>query len=254
VSITASILTIVALSFDRYLAINHPVRSRRLSTPRNVRLVLCGIWGLAALSMLPLCLVRVLEEHPLSKPGGLVFCHEQWTSSRLRNIFDVFVVVFIYVVPSGAVIALYSATGRHLLRSGSSLRRQDSSMASSGRVMASRRRVARMLVTLAAMFVVSWLPYHLVILYMDFVQRKFQDSSLVALSFALLVGHSHSAQNPVLYCLMNTSFRRGLLKTLQCKSCKTEATLVRVSACSGRQRERERERERERWRGKVIRR
>ena len=231
-SITASILTIVALSLDRYLAINHPVKSRRLSTPSNVRLVICGIWLLSILSMLPLCMVRVLEEHPLSKRGRIVFCHEKWASSRLRNVFDVFVVVFIYVIPGAVVIALYSATGRHLLKSGNTLRRQDSAVTSSGRVMAGRKRVARMLLTLAAMFALSWMPYHLVILYMDFVQRTFQDSSLVALSFALLVGHSHSAQNPIVYCIMNTSFRRGVLKTLQCKSCKTEPTLARVSPCA----------------------
>ncbi len=230
-AISASVLTIVALSFDRYLAINHPVKSRTISTTVTVRFVIIGIWLMSAVAMLPLCLVRRLSEHrltPTSRP--IYFCHERWTSSGLRKLFDVFLFVFIYVIPGAIVVTLYSRTGCHLLRSDRGLRRQDSDVSSGGRLMAGRKRVARMLLILAALFALSWMPYHIIILYMDFVRVKSSDEALVALYFALLVGHSHSAQNPIVYCVMNRSFRTSLIGLAKCRLPHKAPSLSRVSA------------------------
>ena len=222
----------MALSFDRYLAINHPVKSRTISTTFNVRIVIVGIWLMSALAMLPLCLVRRLSEHRLPHGQPIYFCHERWTSVTLRKTFDVFLFVFIYVIPGGIVVTLYSRTGCHLLKSDKSLRRQDSDISSSGRIMAGRKRVARMLLILAALFALSWMPYHIIILYMDFARLKFLDETLVALYFSLLVGHSHSAQNPIVYCVMNRSFRQSLISIANCNiQHQNTSPLSRVSGC-----------------------
>ena len=186
-------------------------------TASNVRIVILSIWILSLLTMLPLCLVRTITEHPLSQGGVIMFCIEQWPSHRLHKSFDVFIFVFIYVVPGAIVIGLYSSTGCHLLKSDMSLRRQDSNVSSAANMMAGRRRVAKMLLILAAIFALSWMPYHIIILYMDFIQSEYMDKTLVILYFSLLVGHSHSAQNPIVYCLMNNSFRRGLISILKCR-------------------------------------
>jgi len=81
--------------------------------------------------------------------------------------------------------------------------------------MAGRRRVARMLWVVAGLFAVSWLPYHTVSLYLNFVSDN-DTVSLTVLSVALLLGHSQSAQNPVVYCIMSSTFKHAMMSVLRC--------------------------------------
>ena len=83
-------------------------------------------------------------------------------------------------------------------------------------IMTGRRRVARMLWVVAGLFALSWLPYHTVSLYLNFVSDN-DTVSLTALSVALLVGHSQSAQNPVVYCIMSNTFKDAMTSALHCR-------------------------------------
>ena len=216
----ASVLTITALSLDRYIAIQHPVKSRRISTTGHVKKVIVCIWVIATGIMVPLIIVRHLSVHPIDPlytHQTLTFCHENWRHPHSRMIFDVFLFIFIYVVPGIMVVYSYSTTGCHLLMGTNRLHRQDSDIHQSNKVVAGRRRVARMLLLLAVLFAVSWMPYYIVVLFMDFNDSPDSNQYLSALSFALLLGHSHSAQNPILYCFMNTNFRRTILGLLRCR-------------------------------------
>ena len=163
--------------------------------------------------MIPLLIVRTLNVQE-----GIVtiaFCHENWPGSSSRKIYDIILFVFIYVIPGSVVVVSYSATGCHLMTATRNLTRTNSEVTQSYKVMAGRRRVAKMLLVLAILFALSWLPYYTIMLYTDFNNTK--DASLTGLSFALLLGHSHSAQNPVIYCFMNSSFKTGMLTLLKCK-------------------------------------
>jgi len=82
--------------------------------------------------------------------------------------------------------------------------------------MAGRRRVARMLWVVAGLFAVSWLPYHAVSLYLNFVSDN-DTVSLTVLSVALLLGHSQSAQNPIVYCIMSSTFKHAMTSALRCR-------------------------------------
>lgn len=211
---------------ERYLAIRHPVSSRRLFTTLRVKVTLFLIWCTAAGIMLPLFLVRTLEYYSLSDGVTLAFCHERWQDlGNIRLGYDIFIFIAIYFVPGAIVIFAYSSIGCRLLSHDESLRRQCSS--SKGRpsqqahdpIMAGRRRVARMLMVLAVLFAVSWLPYHTVSVYLNFVHENNLEAriSLATLSVSLLLGHSHSAQNPIIYCVMSDSFKRGMTAILKCR-------------------------------------
>ena len=213
VSVAASVLTITALSLDRYIVIRHPVRSRTISTTSHARKIIFCIWIVSCGIMIPLLIVRTLNVQ--KDVITIAFCHENWPGSNSRKIYDVILFVFIYVIPGSVVVVSYSATGCHLMTANRNLARTDSEVSQSLKVIAGRRRVAKMLLVLAILFALSWLPYYTIMLYTDFNNTK--DASLTALSFALLLGHSHSAQNPVIYCIMNSSFKRGMLLLLRCQ-------------------------------------
>ena len=84
----ASVLTIMALSVERYLAIRHPVTLRRLLTPERLRAVIVVIWTLSVGVMLPLTVVRSVDHYPLL--GQMItVCHEHWprtVSSRSASL------------------------------------------------------------------------------------------------------------------------------------------------------------------------
>ena len=206
-------LTITALSLDRYIAIRHPVRSRTISTTSHARRIIVCIWIISCGIMIPLLVVRTLNVQKDIITMG--FCHENWPGPSSRKIYDVILFIFIYVIPGTVVVVSYSATGCHLMTANRDLTRTDSEVSQLQKMVAGRRRVAKMLLVLAILFALSWLPYYTIMLYTDFNNTK--GASLTALSFALLLEHSHSAQNPVIYCIMNSSFKRGMLLLLRCQ-------------------------------------
>ncbi len=228
---SASVLTITALSLDRYVVIRHPVRSRSISTTGHAKKALCVIWLVSATIMIPLLIIRHLTVNTIDlhfTTETLIYCHEKWPGPWDRLIYDVFLFVFIYIVPGMAVVISYWVTGCHLLMDTWALQRQGSDVHQSNKVVAGRRRVARMLLILAILFAMSWMPYYICLLYNDFHQSDDQRAlSLKMLSFALLLGHSHSAQNPIIYCIMNNSFKQGMAAVIRCRRL-SPAELTRV--------------------------
>lgn len=214
VSVGSSVMTIMFLSLDRYFAIRHPVKSRRITTTGHVTAVVVLIWAVSCGIMTPLATTRTLKSYDCPSGKFVPICIESWPSDRSRRIFDTFLFVFIYVLPGTVVGLSYTSTGRRLIHGDRSLRHQGSVVYS--HVMAGRRRIARMLLLLAVLFAVSWMPYYAVSLYVGFGGKGALGESLVALSFALLLGHSHSAQNPILYCTMNRGFQKAVAALLRC--------------------------------------
>jgi len=152
--------------------------------------------------------------------------------------------VFIYVVPGVVVVASYIATGCTLLSGGqhAELLRRDGDSAGGygraqggygknhlesggtqsgyGRALAGRRRAAVMLLIVAGLFATFWLPYHVVNLYLGFAPSGTSSADAgtswvkFVASLSLLLGHSHSAQNPIIYFVMSKAFKRDLIALL----------------------------------------
>jgi len=233
VSVGASVMTIMLLSIDRYVAVRHPVKSRNFSsTGVVIATALVGTWVVAGVIMAPLAAMRSVDGYRLSSGEQLDFCHENWPSTAARQSFDVALCVFIYVVPGVVVTASYIATGCTLLSGGhhAQLLRRDGDPAGGYlRALAGRRRAAVMLLIVAGLFATFWLPYHVVNLYLDFVPSGTLTSSesggveagaswvTSMTSLSLLLGHSHSAQNPIIYFIMSRAFKRDLIALLTCR-------------------------------------
>jgi len=233
------------LSVDRYVAVRHPVKSRNFSsTGVVIATALCTTWIVAGVIMAPLAAMRSLFGYQLSSGERLDFCHEEWPSKRARQTFDVALCVFIYVIPGVVVITSYVATGCTLLAGGhhaALLRRDGDPSGGYGRALAGRRRAAVMLLLVAGLFASSWLPYHVINLYLDFATVASTDggggsggveatSSWMSwlASLSLLLGHSHSAQNSIIYFVMSKAFKRDLIELLTCRRLTSHAPTTQV--------------------------
>lgn len=225
VTVAASIFTIATLSVDRLLAIRHPIIFRRVSNTRVATKFIIIIWIVSLVIMIPLFIARKVDSHILLKET-IHFCHESWDLSQ-RQAYDLSLFVFVYVIPGFVIFTSYTLIGSKLWTEDKNLQRTESetSKGIGKHVMSGRKRVAKMLIALAVLFAVCWLPYYIVTLYMDFVQDNV-GGFLVVLPFTILLGHSNSAFNPILYFYSSKSFRKYLYRALKCKHRQTKRSLA----------------------------
>lgn len=78
--------------------------------------------------------------------------------------------------------------------------------------MRSRRRVACILLLLAVVFAVCWLPYHIASLVVNLNGNEYENLN----KYLLLLGHANSALNPIIYCVLSKKFRSSTVKLLKC--------------------------------------
>ena len=220
VAVASSVYTIMTLSVDRYLAIRHPMTFRRFSTGHHAWKIVVVIWVLSFGIMIPLILVRRLEVMDLIPREQYYFCNEIWLHATQRQVYDTLLFVFMFVMPGCFVAASYCRICCHLWTEGHKLHRSDSTHGKeqAERVMSGRRRVARLLIALAMLFAACWMPYHILTLYIDYTSNRDYHVALKALPFTILIGHSNSALNPILYCFLNKSFRKCTFKMLRVKN------------------------------------
>ncbi|XP_014486051.1 PREDICTED: orexin receptor type 1-like isoform X2 [Dinoponera quadriceps] len=243
VAVAASVFTITAMSIDRYLAIRSPMAFRRVFNRKSTVLVIVALW-LVALGIF----VPVLKGMNLHNPsteldtitfqGGwtirrnfshtsrtshmppvFYFCSEDFEDLGIQHPHLVGTVYFVlvYAVPGLIVILAYSMMGRTLCSrkppfdcdsvEGSASSQQ------SFRLVRERRRIAWILLLLAVLFALCWLPYNVLRLLVDFGAIE-EGKLTTVLSYCLFLGHANSALNPVVYCFMTRNFRRSVSEIL----------------------------------------
>ena len=214
--VIASVLTITALSLDRYIAINHPFLCRRLGGYHYPKIAVGLIWILAIIASSPLLMIQIMSTIDVI-PGGepLIFCQEIWPLEYSRWAYDIFLLLFIYVIPVTLMIILYTIMGTTLWSPGGDLRHQGSN-SHKGNSQRQRRKVARVSAIVVLVFAVCWLPYHITSLTTHL--KLIPDGVLLAaLQFSMFLGHVNSAINPVLYCFTGQTFRKRVNKVMRAK-------------------------------------
>lgn len=217
----------MTLAFDRHLAIKHPIKFRKFSTGNYAWKFISAIWLTSLAIMLPLCIVRQVRFiYPFGgiTSNDLPYCIEKWSSEDARIAYGFLLCVFLFVLPTLVLVYSYSVIGKQLWRESAGIqeevRQRKINQAQLHKVMLNRRKVARMLVILALLFAVCWIPYYINSIYLDFIPAHHTSAHRAygALSFTSYLGHFNSAINPILYCFMNATFRRSA-KKLFCRSC-----------------------------------
>lgn len=96
----ASIYSLVAISVERYFAVLYPFREERL-TPRNLKLIILGVWLLSLLWVTPLYVIVTYRE-------DIRTCGEQWPNLLLPRIYSFGWNIIAGVVPICIMAFLYS--------------------------------------------------------------------------------------------------------------------------------------------------
>ncbi|XP_056433066.1 galanin receptor 2a [Gadus chalcogrammus] len=201
----ASIFTLAAVSLDRYQAICYPLHSRQMRTPRNALASISLVWLLALLFSGP-----YLSYYRQVELGGGRACLPVWEPAP-RLAMDMCTLVFGYLLPFAVLGVTYARTVRHLWTSADPPRTPD--VSESRRA---KRRVTKMLVAVAALFGLCWLPHHLLVLCMWFGPFPLNHTTYALRILSHLLAYVNSCLNPVVYALVSRHFRKGFGKLFCC--------------------------------------
>ncbi|XP_027373724.1 galanin receptor type 2 [Bos indicus x Bos taurus] len=192
----ASSFTLAAVSLDRYLAIRYPLHSRELRTPRNAMAAISLVWGLSLLFSAP-----YLSYYRQSRLANLTVCHPAWSAPR-RRAMDLCTFVVSYLLPVLVLGLTYARTLRYLWRA------VDPATAGSGARRA-KRKVTRMIIIVAALFCLCWMPHHTLILCVWFGRFPLTRATYALRILSHLVSYANSCVNPIVYALVSKHFRKG---------------------------------------------
>ncbi|XP_060919342.1 growth hormone secretagogue receptor a [Labrus mixtus] len=212
----STILSITALSVERYLAICFPLRAKAVVTKRRVRGLILLLWTVSLLSAGPV-FVMVGVERDSSGMNETVYSLEEVDTRECKMTHYavesglmgamVWLSSVFFFMPVFCLTVLYSLIGRRLWQ-----RHRETNINS--RVAhrdKSNRQTIKMLVVVVLAFVLCWLPFH-VGRYLQF--RSLDDPSplLSVLSeycsfVSVVLFYLSAAINPILYNTMSWKYR-----------------------------------------------
>ncbi|XP_026217083.1 type-1 angiotensin II receptor [Anabas testudineus] len=211
-----SIFFLTALSIDRYLAIVHPVRSRRFRTVVYARITCIVIWLFAFMLSVPTALTRGVHNITNSNTTVCGILHPDIESAvRLKQLLLAiglmksllgFLVPFIIIITCYCLIGRALLGARHIQKSSRS--RDD--------------EVLRMLAAAVLAFFLCWVP-HQVFHFMHLLTQLIlvENCAILeiidtAMPFTICIAYFNSCVNPIVYGFVGHNFRKNLLRLLRC--------------------------------------
>ena len=215
VFISASVFTMMLISFDRFYAVFFPLKEKFFQKPKVLSAI---IWISSFGLMTPIVLMYQTRE---IQPG-VYYCLQEWPwappndtdfteTYKVLKSFHISVFVIVYALPLSITIIIYSLICRKLWLRKIPGNVTDTNLAAAKK---SKRKVVRLLVVICVVFVVCWFPVY-VNHYLWFVRPD--QSHKLPVSVQMLfnwIAHANSALNPCLYILLNVKFRRKFQATL----------------------------------------
>nr|XP_027197463.1 neuropeptide F receptor-like [Dermatophagoides pteronyssinus] len=234
-SIFVSTLSIIAIALDRYNVILRSVSpdQHRRTTVVPIFLKLILIWIIGIILSMPLFLVRTVESHYIGMGpiNTINFCIEKWPIENGRAYYSVLSMLIQYVGPIIIVSVVYARLCIKLRSR--TLRRTSTTQLPKLRTRLQRRtrKTNLLLISIALIFFISWLPLNVLNIVADF----FFPVSAFRITFAIchMFGMSSACSNPFLYGWLNQTFRNEFkeifnsFQRLFCHHCYKNPTMQR---------------------------
>nr|XP_015832466.2 neuropeptide FF receptor 1-like [Nothobranchius furzeri] len=236
VSVSASVFTLVAIAIERFRCIVYPLQPKLTLLVAKVAIV--TIWVLAVAIMCPAAVALTVEEVPFhymvynddfNHTLPLYSCYENFANPQMRKVYTAVLFAHIYLVPLIVITLMYVSVGVKLCSSAVSHREPQlahTTVQVGGRrqgqpvVSHKKIKVIKMLIVVALLFMLSWLPLWTLMMMADYGGLDRDQLDLMTsyiFPFAHWLAFSNSSVNPIVYGYYNKNFKRGFQAV-----CKTE--------------------------------
>ncbi|XP_052271834.1 D(2) dopamine receptor-like [Dreissena polymorpha] len=227
VFVFASVLTLAAISIERYYAIVHPLSAMTVNSKSRTKKIIAVTWILPFIVAGPYIFSKSYAFTIHSEIGSISreICNDRFNeidiaihgdSARVGEFRKgYFMALFwvIYVVPSAMILITCVKIAISLLKpilpESAAIARTETNR----RQEENKRKVAKMVVVIALTFIASWTPFYLV----NIISQLQQDSFLKKSNFifTMLITHFcgfiNSCLNPIIYTAMSQKFRRSFI-------------------------------------------
>ncbi|KAM9798109.1 galanin receptor type 1 [Neosynchiropus ocellatus] len=203
VSMLVSIFTLSAMSVDRYIAIVHSRKSSSIRVAKNALLGVVVIWILSLTMASP-----VMYHQNIFHRDNDTFCWEEWPNHNQKKLYVVCTFVFGYVLPLLLISFCYAKVLNHLHKKLRNMSKKSE---------ASKKKTAQTVLVVVVVFCLSWLPHHIVHLWVEFGTFPLNQASFVLRIAAHCLAYSNSSVNPVIYAFLSENFRKAYKQVFKCQ-------------------------------------
>ncbi|CAH3036298.1 unnamed protein product, partial [Porites lobata] len=191
----ASILTLLAFAFERYFAVVHPNGNRGILTFRKVKVIIPGIWILAAISKIPRFIKRsrFAEENSSNYCISLLAEESEKALSAVYSSIDSALLILLVLLHSKIVYTLWFKHSDNV----PTPHQQG--------VLRLRKRVTLTAVTITAILVISWGADGILHLIQEYAGSVKLSPLATPIAHTIMI--FNSVVNPFAYALLNQRFR-----------------------------------------------
>lgn len=205
--IAVSILTVLVLAADRFLAIVYPFQ--KIICKRKAKLLILIVYVIAILFNAP-----VLYAMNYYEKNDRHYCYENWEPHfdhvKATRTYTIVLFVFLYACPLLMVIFFYGAVIRELWKGKV---KHNNTLA-----FRENKSVLKMVLTITIAFAVCWLPTHVIMFLSSYPPSKFIFECGIDPVFFFtgwFMAHLNSSINPIIYFIHAESFRVEAKKTIR---------------------------------------
>ncbi|XP_078254756.1 galanin receptor type 1 isoform X2 [Rhinoraja longicauda] len=204
VSVLVSFFTLSAMAVDRYIAIVHSRKSPYIRVARRTLIGVLLIWLLSLAAASPEGYNYML----MYKSGFGPFCWEVWTVLLHKKVYKVATFVVGYILPLLLICYCYAKVLDHLRKKLHNISKKSE---------LSKRKTAQTVLVVIVVFCISWLPHHVINLWIQFGKFPLTNASFIFRIASHCLAYSNSSINPIIYAFLSENFRKSYHQVFRCK-------------------------------------
>ncbi len=159
------------------------------------------------------------------------WCRENWPNQEMRKIYTTVLFANIYLAPLTLIVIMYARIGITLFKTsmpvpvsqvGTLGVGKNSRYESRQLVSRKKKRVIKMLLVVALLFILSWLPLWALMMLSDYAslsERQHRIVNIYVYPLAHWLAFCNSSVNPIVYGFFNENFRKGFKAAFKLQLC-----------------------------------
>lgn len=179
-------------------------------------------------------MVRIITGDDNNSTSPFYWCRETWPSQEMRKVYTTVLFTNIYLAPLSLIVIMYARIGFTLSKTVAPFARDSGSASQEGvnnhkstgegrhTISRKKTRVIMMLVVVALLFILSWLPLWTLMMLSDYAtltEHQHRVINIYVYPFAHWLAFFNSSINPIIYGFFNENFRRGFQAAFKFQLC-----------------------------------